>query len=176
MNTPLCCFCVLQVLKKAEAALKEAMDSLVAKQEQLQEVEEKVETLKKNLEVVQADQASLQQQAQLTENRLIRAGKLTCALGDEAVGALLPHFVVPQTFEIVVRLQSSDQHLSFADETGAVEGRRKGNRGTKTSSCRRCLSMCCMHFLLWCLLWSIPQGPSRWVDCRVQGTFLRFTS
>jgi hypothetical protein len=41
--------------------------------------------LQKNLEEREAEQLCLIEQASVTENRLIRAEKLTAALGDEAV-------------------------------------------------------------------------------------------
>ncbi|BBN19721.1 hypothetical protein Mp_8g13060 [Marchantia polymorpha subsp. ruderalis] len=72
-------------LNQAEAALKLAADTLAGKQKQLADVEAQVAKLKANLDVVQADMDKLKGQALLTENRLIRAGKLTSALGDEAV-------------------------------------------------------------------------------------------
>ena len=48
-------------------------------------MEAQVERLKKNLEDREAEQLCLLEQANVTENRLIRAEKLTAALGDEAV-------------------------------------------------------------------------------------------
>ncbi|KAL2609519.1 hypothetical protein R1flu_028092 [Riccia fluitans] len=72
-------------LNQAEAALKQAADTLAGKQKQLAEVEAQVAKLKANLDVVQSDMDKLKAQALLTENRLVRAGKLTSALGDEAV-------------------------------------------------------------------------------------------
>jgi dynein heavy chain len=45
--------------------------------------------LLENLKKVKDDMAALKGQALLTENRLIRAGKLTAALGDEAVSSNL---------------------------------------------------------------------------------------
>eukprot|EP01018_Ginkgo_biloba_P018809 Gb_18326 [translate_table: standard] len=73
-----------EALRQAEEALKEAADKLASKQEQLSQVEAQVDLLKKNLENTKAEQANLQEQALVTENRLVRAGKLTSALGDEA--------------------------------------------------------------------------------------------
>lgn len=58
---------------------------LAEKRAQLAEVEEQVRILLENLKKVEDDMATLKGQALLTENRLIRAGKLTAALGDEAV-------------------------------------------------------------------------------------------
>lgn len=72
-------------LLEAETALKASADMLEQKQKQLADVEAQVANLKANLDVVQGDMDALQAQAVLTENRLIRAGKLTAALGDEAV-------------------------------------------------------------------------------------------
>ena len=76
---------IFQALKQAEENLKQAAEKLAAKQEQLSEVEAQVELLKKNLEDREAEQLCLLEQANVTENRLIRAEKLTAALGDEAV-------------------------------------------------------------------------------------------
>ncbi|XP_073391166.1 uncharacterized protein [Physcomitrium patens] len=73
------------VLAKAEAELMAADAMLAQKQTQLAEVEEQVNALVENLKRVENDLAQLKGQALLTENRLIRAGKLTAALGDEAV-------------------------------------------------------------------------------------------
>lgn len=72
-------------LFEAESALKASADMLEKKQKQLADVESQVAKLKANLDIVQGDMDGLQAQAILTENRLIRAGKLTAALGDEAV-------------------------------------------------------------------------------------------
>lgn len=77
--------CFPQVLKKAEDELKAADDMLAVKRKQLADVEAQVGLLKANLKRVEDDMAALKGQALLTENRLIRAGKLTAALGDEAV-------------------------------------------------------------------------------------------
>ncbi|KAJ7549736.1 hypothetical protein O6H91_07G065700 [Diphasiastrum complanatum] len=74
-----------ETLRKAEDALREATATLASKQARLAEVEAQVELLKKNLQATEADQANFQQQALVTENRLLRAGKLTAALADEAV-------------------------------------------------------------------------------------------
>ena len=60
---------------------------LATKRAQLAEVEEQVRGLLENLKKVEDDMAQLKGQALLTENRLIRAGKLTNALGDEAVSS-----------------------------------------------------------------------------------------
>lgn len=68
-----------------------AADAMLAqKQTQLAEVEEQVNALVENLKRVENDLAQLKGQALLTENRLIRAGKLTAALGDEAVNLKSP--------------------------------------------------------------------------------------
>jgi dynein heavy chain len=72
-------------LLEAETALKASADMLEQKQKQLSDVEAQVAELQANLDIVQADMDGLIAQASLTENRLIRAGKLTAALGDEAV-------------------------------------------------------------------------------------------
>ena len=77
--------CFPQVLKKAEDELKAADEMLAVKRKQLADVESQVALLKANLKRVEDDMAALKGQALLTENRLIRAGKLTAALGDEAV-------------------------------------------------------------------------------------------
>ncbi|KAI5075577.1 hypothetical protein GOP47_0009653 [Adiantum capillus-veneris] len=74
-----------EALRQAEEALKQAAEKLSAKQKQLSDVEAQVELLKKNLEQTQAEQARLLEQALVTESRLVRAEKLTSALGDEAV-------------------------------------------------------------------------------------------
>jgi dynein heavy chain len=75
----------IQALKHAEEDLKQAAEKLAAKQEQLSQVEAQVERLQKDLEEKEAEQLCLIEQASVTENRLIRAEKLTAALGDEAV-------------------------------------------------------------------------------------------
>lgn len=75
----------IQTLKKAEEELRAADDMLAVKRKQLFDVEAQVHILKENLKKVEDEMASLKGQALLTENRLIRAGKLTAALGDEAV-------------------------------------------------------------------------------------------
>lgn len=77
--------CFPQVLKKAEDELKAADEMLAVKRKQLADVEAQVALLKANLKKVEDDMAAVKGQALLTENRLIRAGKLTAALGDEAV-------------------------------------------------------------------------------------------
>ncbi|XP_024516360.1 LOW QUALITY PROTEIN: dynein heavy chain 6, axonemal, partial [Selaginella moellendorffii] len=74
-----------ETLRKAEEALKIAAEKLASKQKQLADVEAQVEVLKKNLQNTEAEQKALQDQAALTENRLVRAGKLTSALADESV-------------------------------------------------------------------------------------------
>jgi len=75
----------IQTLKQAEDALKAADVTLALKRKQLADVESQVASLKANLKRVEDEMADLQGQVLLTENRLIRAGKLTAALGDEAV-------------------------------------------------------------------------------------------
>lgn len=72
-------------MAKAEEELRAADAMLAEKRAQLAEVEEQVRKLVENLKRVEDDMAALKGQALLTENRLIRAGKLTAALGDEAV-------------------------------------------------------------------------------------------
>ena len=62
---------------------------LAQKRGELAIVEEQVRILLENLKKVEDDMAALKGQALLTENRLIRAGKLTAALGDEAVSTSL---------------------------------------------------------------------------------------
>ena len=80
---------MIQVLAKAEAELRAADELLAQKRKELSEVEEQVRVLLENLKKVEDDMAALKGQALLTENRLIRAGKLTAALGDEAVSSNL---------------------------------------------------------------------------------------
>lgn len=82
----------MQALRQAEEALKQAAEKLSSKQKQLSEVEAQVELLKKNLKETEAEQARLLEQAMVTENRLVRAEKLTAALGDEAVSFEAPFF------------------------------------------------------------------------------------
>lgn len=84
-HTPSLIFLFIQTLKQAEDALKAADVTLALKRKQLADVESQVASLKANLKRVEDEMADLQGQVLLTENRLIRAGKLTAALGDEAV-------------------------------------------------------------------------------------------
>ncbi len=84
-DTPLVWSLFIQTLKQAEDALKAADVTLALKRKQLADVESQVASLKANLKRVEDEMADLQGQVLLTENRLIRAGKLTAALGDEAV-------------------------------------------------------------------------------------------
>jgi len=74
-----------QALAAAESMLEEAQASLQRKMDDLKEVEDKVAELQRNLKVAEEDQRDLQAQADLAAKRLNRAGKLTSALGDEAV-------------------------------------------------------------------------------------------
>ncbi|CAG9464970.1 unnamed protein product [Pedinophyceae sp. YPF-701] len=72
-------------LAAAEEKLNAMMLKLGEKQAQLQEVVDKVNGLQKQLEDTQSELKSLQEQADISQRRLTRAGKLTSALGDEAV-------------------------------------------------------------------------------------------
>ena len=74
-----------QALRQAEESLGQMQAQLAEKQAQLQAVVDKVEALQKQLKDTQDEQASLQEQVTVSEQRLGRAGKLTSALGDEAV-------------------------------------------------------------------------------------------
>jgi len=73
--------------------LRAANAMLALKRSQLAEVEEQVRKLVENLKRVEDDMATLKGQALLTENRLIRARKLTAALGDEAVSFYILYFI-----------------------------------------------------------------------------------
>ena len=72
-------------LEVAQAQLDEAMSALKDKQDKLQAVVDQVNSLKMQLRQVEQEQRDLQDQAQLTQVRLARAGKLTSSLADEAV-------------------------------------------------------------------------------------------
>lgn len=74
-----------QTLRDAEGKLNAMQAELDKKQGELQEVVDKVEALSAQLLSTQNELKELQEQADLCEKRLLRAGKLTSALGDEAV-------------------------------------------------------------------------------------------
>ncbi|KAG1666392.1 hypothetical protein FOA52_006501 [Chlamydomonas sp. UWO 241] len=73
------------VLRQAQELLDGMNAALVAKQAQLKDIEAKVEYLQAQLQATQDELASLQFQADLSQKRLARAGKLTSALADESV-------------------------------------------------------------------------------------------
>ena len=72
-------------LQQAESQLQSMQAALAEKQAQLQEVVDKVDNLQKQLDTSQKELKELKDLAELSEKRLARAGKLTSALGDEAV-------------------------------------------------------------------------------------------
>ena len=72
-------------LKEAESSLASANATLKEKQDALNAVIANVESLQKQLADAQAEQKALNDEADITKNRLIRAGKLTSALADEGV-------------------------------------------------------------------------------------------
>ena len=72
-------------LREAETKLQTMQAALAEKQAQLQEVVDKVDNLQTQLDTSQKELKDLKDQADLSEKRLARAGKLTSALGDEAV-------------------------------------------------------------------------------------------
>jgi dynein heavy chain len=72
-------------LAEAEATLGTATAALKIKQDQLKEVTDKVAALKAQLQEAEETKRSLQANADLSNKRLGNAGKLTSALGDEAV-------------------------------------------------------------------------------------------
>ena len=74
-----------KALAEAEASLAATLAALKEKQQFLKDVQDKVAQLEKDLAVAEAESQSLKDQAQLTEDRLVRAEKLTSGLADEAV-------------------------------------------------------------------------------------------
>ena len=72
-------------LAEANAQLDTAMSTLNGKKANLKEVQDKVAELERQLNEALHEQKSLKDQAELCEARLVRAGKLTSALGDEQV-------------------------------------------------------------------------------------------
>ncbi|QDZ24237.1 heavy chain of dynein [Chloropicon primus] len=74
-----------EALREAETKLQTMQAALAEKQAQLKEVVDKVDGLQAQLEKSQSELKELKDQADLSEKRLARAGKLTSALGDEAV-------------------------------------------------------------------------------------------
>ena len=70
---------------KAEAELNANQAKLDAKQAQLRAIKSRVKDLEQRLEDTQREQKELQEENDLSQARLGRAGKLTGALGDEAV-------------------------------------------------------------------------------------------
>mmetsp|Transcript_3151 Transcript_3151/g.13662 ORF Transcript_3151/g.13662 Transcript_3151/m.13662 type:complete len:4229 (-) Transcript_3151:2367-15053(-) len=74
-----------KALAEAEASLAATLAALKEKQQFLKDVQDKVAQLEKDLAKAEAESQSLKDQAQLTEDRLVRAEKLTSGLADEAV-------------------------------------------------------------------------------------------
>ncbi len=74
-----------QRLAAANQQLQDAQSKLKEKQDALNEVESRVAELQRQLRQAETDKKSLADQAELCEKRLVRAGKLTSALGDEAI-------------------------------------------------------------------------------------------
>ena len=72
-------------LAEANAQLSSAMATLNEKQANLQKVQDKVAELESQLNNAMAEKKNLSDQADLCQARLVRAGKLTAALGDEQV-------------------------------------------------------------------------------------------
>ena len=72
-------------LREAEATLAEANAQLKEKQDALAAVIANVEALQAQLTQAQKEQKDLKDEAEITEKRLERAGKLTSALADEGV-------------------------------------------------------------------------------------------
>jgi len=72
-----------EALRRSEAALLVAMEQLKDKQAQSREVERQVAQLKQQLEDSQREEQSLAKKMEVTNARLVRAGKLTTSLADE---------------------------------------------------------------------------------------------
>jgi dynein heavy chain len=72
-------------LAEANAQLDAAMSTLDQKKANLQNVQDKVAELESQLKGALEEKKSLSDQADLCQARLVRAGKLTSALGDEQV-------------------------------------------------------------------------------------------
>eukprot|EP00003_Mantamonas_plastica_P025987 TRINITY_DN5190_c0_g1_i1.p1 TRINITY_DN5190_c0_g1~~TRINITY_DN5190_c0_g1_i1.p1 ORF type:complete len:1587 (-),score=644.35 TRINITY_DN5190_c0_g1_i1:21-4370(-) len=68
---------------EAEVHLKASQEKLRAKQEQLEEIEQKLGDLRRSYETSLADKVEHQKRLELTAQRLRRASKLTTALADE---------------------------------------------------------------------------------------------
>nr|KAF6328674.1 dynein axonemal heavy chain 6 [Pipistrellus kuhlii] len=74
-----------QKLRAAQAELDITMATLKEKRELLRKVEEQIQTLQDKYDKSVSEKESLTRNMALTKARLIRAGKLTAALGDEKV-------------------------------------------------------------------------------------------
>ncbi|KAF5287317.1 hypothetical protein FQR65_LT02190 [Abscondita terminalis] len=72
-------------LRKAEGELNEVMGVLRAKQKELADVEEQIVSLQKHFDSSVSEKKYLEDAMQLTATRLVRAGKLNIALGDEQI-------------------------------------------------------------------------------------------
>ncbi|XP_068083916.1 dynein axonemal heavy chain 6 [Anabrus simplex] len=72
-------------LQQAEKELNQVMAVLREKQQKLAEVEKQIAALEAKYDASVAEKNELQRIIELTANRLVRAGKLTMALGDEQV-------------------------------------------------------------------------------------------
>lgn len=72
-------------LREAQELLAKANADLKEKQDTLQAVIDRVQLLQDTLVTAQNEQKALNDEADLTKNRLVRAGKLTSALADEGV-------------------------------------------------------------------------------------------
>ena len=74
-----------QALREAEESRQGMQAALAEKQAQLKAVVDNVAALEKQLQDAMDEQQQLKDDMELSEKRLVRAGKLTSALGDEAV-------------------------------------------------------------------------------------------
>ncbi|KAF5272727.1 hypothetical protein FQA39_LY07754 [Lamprigera yunnana] len=72
-------------LRQAETELRDVMALLKAKQKELADVEQMIDSLKAYFESSVAEKEFLEEAIALTNTRLVRAGKLNIALGDEQV-------------------------------------------------------------------------------------------
>jgi len=72
-------------LAELNAQVATAQEDLAGKQASLKEVQDRVAALQKQADETQAQKERLEAEAKLTEDRLVRAGKLTSGLADEQV-------------------------------------------------------------------------------------------
>ncbi|KAA0150075.1 hypothetical protein FNF29_05515 [Cafeteria roenbergensis] len=72
-------------LAALNAQVAQAQEELAGKQAALKEVQDKVAALQQQADETEAEKERLESEAKLTEDRLVRAGKLTTGLADEQV-------------------------------------------------------------------------------------------